>query len=123
MQQWTMAKVRWSRKKATGHNGGSLNLPTWPFARWTILHFPSLMDASEGILRTLANLPRVNWKIEAFCRAIGLDVRCSVWAEQSKIPVALGLMQGAYLSTETNLILICGVARNEFDIEQTCTGK
>ena len=39
------------------------------------------------------------------CGTVGLDGRCSVKAEQRKIPVAVGPMPGAYLSTETNLNL------------------
>ena len=52
-------------------------------AERSILHFPNLMHVSEGILQTLAKLPTGNWTIEeVFCRAVGLDVCCSVRAEQ-----------------------------------------
>ena len=40
-----------------------------------------------------------------------MDVRYSVWAEQSKIPVAVARMPGAYFSTETNFIPIRGVMK------------
>ena len=46
-----------------------------------------------------------NWLIEKLlCGKVGLDGRFSVYAEQSKIPVALAGMAGAYLSTKTNLV-------------------
>ena len=45
-----------------------------------------------------------------------MDGRCSVHAEQSKLPLAAGPMSAAYiyLWTETNLIPIYGVTRKEF---------
>ena len=46
-----------------------------------------------------------------------MDGRCSVQAEQSKIPVTVRPMPGTYLSTETNLIPIRGVTRKEFFLQ------
>ena len=44
-----------------------------------------------------------------------MDGRCSAQAEQRKKPVAVVHLPGAYLSTETNLVPIRGVMREEFD--------
>ena len=46
-----------------------------------------------------------------FLWVLGLDGRSSVQAEQRKKPVAVGPLPGAYLPTETNLVLIRGVMR------------
>ena len=43
-----------------------------------------------------------------------MDGRCSAQAEQRKKPVAVVHLPGAYLSTETNLVPIRGVMREEF---------
>ena len=56
-----------------------------------------------------------------FGGVVGLDGRCSAQAEQSKKPVAVVHLPGAYLSTETNLVPIRGVMRKEFDTGQTHT--
>ena len=50
---------------------------------------------------------------------VGLDGRCSAQAEQRKKPVAVVHLPGAYLSTETNLVPIRGVMREEFVTGQT----
>ena len=54
----------------------------------------------------------------------GLDSRCfggcSVLAKQGKIPWAMA--GGEYLLTETNLVLICGVLREEFRLLLNLTG-
>ena len=50
---------------------------------------------------------------------VGLDCRCSAQAEQRKKPVAVVHLPGAYLSTETNLVPIRGVMREEFVTGQT----
>ena len=60
-------------------------------------------------------------KSKVFCGVVGLDGRCSVQAEQRKKPVAVDPLLDAYLSTETNLVPICGVARKEFDTGHTHT--
>ena len=52
---------------------------------------------------------------------VGLDGRCSAQAEQRKKPVAVVHLPGAYLSTETNLVPIRGVMREEFVTGQTHT--
>ena len=52
---------------------------------------------------------------------VGLDGRCSAQAEQRKKPVAVVHLPGAYLSTETNLVPIRGVMREEFDTGHTDT--
>ena len=49
-----------------------------------------------------------------FGGVVGLDGRCSAQAEQRKKPVAVVHLPGAYLSTETNLVPIHGVMREEF---------
>ena len=48
------------------------------------------------------------------CAEVGLDGRSSVYAERSKIPVAITRIAGVYLSTETNLVLIRDEMREEF---------
>ena len=48
-----------------------------------------------------------------------MDGRCSAQAEQRKKPVAVVHLPGAYLSTETNLVPIRGVMREEFVTGQT----
>ena len=50
-------------------------------------------------------------KSKVLCGVVGLDGLCSVQAEQRKKPVAVGPLPGAYLSTETNFVLIRGVTR------------
>ena len=45
-------------------------------------------------------------KSKAFGGVVGFDGCCSVQAEQRKIPVAVGPLPVAYLSTETNLVPI-----------------
>ena len=50
-----------------------------------------------------------------------MDGRCSAQAEQRKKPVAVVHLPGAYLSTETNLVPIRGVMREEFVTGQTDT--
>ena len=50
---------------------------------------------------------------------VGLDGRFSAQAEQRKKPVAVVHLPGAYLSTETNLVPIRGVMREEFVTGQT----
>ena len=50
---------------------------------------------------------------------VGLDGRCSAQAEQRKKTVAVVHLPGAYLSTETNLVPIRGVMREEFVTGQT----
>ena len=52
---------------------------------------------------------------------VGLDGRCSAQAEQRKKPVAVVHLPGAYLSTETNLVPIRGVMREEFVTGHTDT--
>ena len=54
---------------------------------------------------------------------VGLDGRCSAQAEQRKKPVAVVHLPGAYLSTETNLVPIRGVMREEFVTGQTHTQR
>ena len=58
---------------------------------------------------------------KVFCGVVGLDGRCSAQAEQRKKPVAVVHLPGAYLSTETNLVPIRGVMKEEFDTGQTDT--
>ena len=58
-------------------------------------------------------------KSKVFCGVVGLDGRCSAQAEQRKKPVAVVHLPGAYLSTETNLVPIRGVMREEFVTGQT----
>ena len=58
-------------------------------------------------------------KSTVFCGVVGLDGRCSAQAEQRKKPVAVVHLPGAYLSTETNLVPIRGVMREEFVTGQT----
>ena len=60
-------------------------------------------------------------KSTVFCGVVGLDGRCSAQAEQRKKPVAVVHLPGAYLSTETNLVPIRGVMREEFDTGHTHT--
>ena len=60
-------------------------------------------------------------KSKVFCGVVGLDGRCSAQAEQRKKPVAVVHLPGAYLSTETNLVPIRGVMREEFVTGQTDT--
>ena len=60
-------------------------------------------------------------KSKVFCGVVGLDGRCSAQAEQRKKPVAVVHLPGAYLSTETNLVPIRGVMREEFVTGQTRT--
>ena len=117
----------------TGHNarrpraGASRKRPWWWLSEASylldrldggrsILRFPSLLHASEAVLRLLA---KGNWKMEVFCGVVGLDGRCSAQAEQRKEPVAVGPLPGAYLSTETNLVPIRGVMKKEFDTGHT----
>ena len=111
MQSWTMAKAQRSRKKAVMAACSTFQLDRLLVER-SSLHFPCLIHASEGIFHTMAKLPTGNWTVEVFCRAVGLDVRCSVWAEQSKIPVAVAPMPGAYLSTGRTFIPIRGIMKN-----------
>ena len=59
--------------------------------------------------------------LKCFFGVVGLDGRCSVQAEQREKPVAVGPLPGAYLSTETNFVPICGVTRKEFDTGHTHT--
>ena len=58
-------------------------------------------------------------KSKVFCGVVGLDGRCSAQAEQRKKPVAVVHLPGAYLSTETKLVPIRGVMREEFVTGQT----
>ena len=58
-------------------------------------------------------------KSKVFCGVVGLDGRFSAQAEQRKKPVAVVHLPGAYLSTETNLVPIRGVMREEFVTGQT----
>ena len=60
-------------------------------------------------------------KSKVFCGVVGLDGRCSAQAEQRKKPVTVGHLPGAYLSTETNLVPIRGVMREEFVTGHTDT--
>ena len=62
---------------------------------------------------------KVTEKSTVFCGVVGLDGRCSAQAEQRKKPVAVVHLPGAYLSTETNLVPIRGVMREEFVTGQT----
>ena len=62
-------------------------------------------------------------KSKVFCGVVGLDGRCSAQAEQRKKPVAVVHLPGAYLSTETNLVPIRGVMREEFVTGQTHTQR
>ena len=83
----------------------------------SIRRFSSQLHGSEEFLRQYWRKEAENQK--CFCGAVGLDGCCSVQAEQRKKPVAVGPLPGAYLSTETNFVLIRGVTRKENDTGHT----
>ena len=76
----------------------------------SILCFPGLNYASDGILTNTGERKLKNQKL--FCAVIGLDGRCSVQAEQSKIRVAFGPMPG-WLPVD----------RNKLDSDSCCIEK
>ena len=105
--EW-MAKARRSRKKAVMATRLTFQ-PDRLLAERSILHFPNLMHVSEGILQTQAKLDRKlnNWRSFLLGGRFGRSLLCPR-PEQSKIPVAVGPMPGAYLLTETQFIPIRG---------------
>ena len=115
----------------TGHNArrprtGRERRPWWPPSEASYLTVWTLNDrffASRVhciLWRVLSEYWRKETeKSKVFCGVVGLDGRCSAQAEQRKKPVAVVHLPGAYLSTETNLVPIRGVMREEFDTGQT----
>ena len=117
----------------TGHNArrprtGRERRPWWPPSEASYLTVWTLNDRffASRVHCILRRLLSEYWRKETekskvFCGVVGLDGRCSAQAEQKKKPVAVVHLPGAYLSTETNLVPIRGVMREEFVTGQTRT--
>ena len=110
----------------TGHNArrprtGRERRPWWPPSEASYLSVWTLNDRffASRVHCMLRRVLSEYWRKETekskvFCGVVGLDGRCSAQAEQRKKPVAVVHLPGAYLSTETNLVPIRGVMREEF---------
>ena len=117
----------------TGHNArrprtGRERRPWWPPSEASYLTVWTLNDRffASRVHCILRRVLSEYWRKETekskvFCGVVGLDGRCSAQAEQRKKPVAVVHLPGAYLSTETNLVPIRGVMREEFVTGQTDT--
>ena len=115
----------------TGHNArrprtGRERRPWWPPSEASYLTVWTLNDRffASRVHCILRRVLSEYWRKETekskvFCGVVGLDGRCSAQAEQRKKPVAVVHLPGAYLSTETNLVPIRGVMREEFVTGQT----
>ena len=119
----------------TGHNArrprtGRERRPWWPPSEASYLTVWTLNDRffASRVHCILRRVLSEYWRKETekskvFCGVVGLDGRCSAQAEQRKKPVAVVHLPGAYLSTETNLVPIRGVMREEFVTGQTHTQR
>ena len=115
----------------TGHNArrprtGRERRPRWPPSEASYLTVWTLNDRffASRVHCILRRVLSEYWRKETekskvFYGVVGLDGRCSAQAEQRKKPVAVVHPPGAYLSTETNLVPIRGVMREEFVTGQT----
>ena len=104
--------LRWQNGLGTAWPGWKpeVKRPECSLGRWTINYSPAWSNAFfRG--RSTNRGERKSKIRKSFCDVVGLDGRCSVYAE---VPNAVKPMPEAYLLTETNLVPIRGIVRKDF---------